>query len=142
MDRPTLLIQGSSWTVGAYQKSSTKNSDELVSGGIAELLSERYRVTNISVKDDFNIGSSLRLREHLQTHSYDKILVCQNDPFKDLGLLSAPNIAWRNQFDFSLEQLRLGQIDTISKLINFLLDKYHKKIMKHQLIYVLHSVKN
>ena len=105
-----------------------KNIDELVSGGIAELLSERYWVTNISVKDDFNLGSSLRLREHLQTHSYDKILVCQNDPLKDLGLLKATDLAWRSQFAFTIDQLVAQEVNTISKLVEFLLNLFYKEI--------------
>ena len=121
------MIQGSSWTVGAYQKSSTVNSDELVPGGIAELLTN-YRVTNISVKDDFNLGCSLRIREHLKNNHYDKILICQNDPLRDMGILRSTDTAWSLNFDFDQQQLLDHEINTITKLIDFLLDKFYREL--------------
>lgn len=124
-----LLIQGSSWTVGAYKPSDTPNSDDLVPGGLAELLSDQHEVTNISVGDDFNLGSVLRLREHLQTHGpYDKILICQNDPLRDLVVLRSQDHTWNRLFGLSLDQIMFQKVNTISKLLMFLLDKFYAQL--------------
>lgn len=129
MAKKRILIQGSSWTVGAYIKSTIPNSDDLVPGGLAELLSNEYDVVNISVRDDFNLGSSLRLRDHLQQDSnYDKILVCQNDPLKDLCILRNDDHAWRQQFNWTIDELFLKNIDSITKLMHFLLDKFYSEL--------------
>ena len=129
MAKERILIQGSSWTVGAYVKSSIPNSDDLVPGGIAELLAEEYDVVNISVRDDFNLGSWIRLKEHLQQDSnYSKIVVCQNDPLKDLCILRNDDHAWRSQFGWTIDELFLKDIDSITKLVNFLLDKFYSNL--------------
>jgi len=129
MDRKRLLIQGSSWTVSAYKKSSTHNIDERVAGGLAELLSAEYDVTNISVQDDFNLGCWARLQQHLKNNSnYDLILICQNDPLRDLSILRSTDAEWRDQFDLSVSQLLLGNVNSITKLIDFLLDKFYKNL--------------
>lgn len=129
MDRKRLLIQGSSWTVSAYKKSSTRNTDECVAGGVAELLSAEYNVTNISVQDDFNLGCWARLQEHLdKNNNYNLLLVCQNDPLRDLSILRSTDAEWRNQFDLSVSQLLLGNVNSITKLVDFLLDKFYKNL--------------
>ena len=121
-----LLIQGSSWTVGAYEKSDTPMVDRLVPGGLAELLLQDYQVTNISVQDDFNLGSVSRLRDHLVSNrDYDRLLVCQNDPLRDLVVLCSKDAGWAGQFDLTVEQIRDQQVDSIGKLIEFLLDKFY-----------------
>ncbi len=128
VDRPKLLIQGSSWTVGAYEKSSTVFSDNMVSGGLAELLSEHYDVTNISVQDDFNLGTSWRLNEHLKNNHYDKILVCQNDALLDVDVLICDNREWASNFQFSIDELINYQIDTIQKYIEYVLNKFYSQL--------------
>jgi hypothetical protein len=135
MDRTErLLIQGSSWTVGAYEKSTTPMVDKLVPGGLADLFSQYYQVTNISVQDDFNLGSVCRLQEHLAAHSsYDKLLVCQNDPLRDLTILRSTDAAWSRQFDLNIEQIVDQRIDSIGKLIEFLLDKFYLGLSKFKL---------
>ena len=134
MDRKRLLIQGSSWTVSAYKKSSTRNIDERVAGGLAELLSAECDVTNISVQDDFNLGCWARLQEHLKNNNnYDSILICQNDPLRDLSVLRSTDAEWRNQFDLSVSQLLLGNINSITKLIDFLLDKFYRNLSQLEL---------
>ena len=129
MAKERILIQGSSWTVGAYIKSSVPNSDDLVAGGLAELLAEDYDVVNISVRDDFNLGSWTRLEQHLaQDSNYSKILVRQNDPLRDLCILRSTDFHWRHQFGLAIEDIFLGDIDTVTKLIHFLLDKFYSKL--------------
>jgi hypothetical protein len=126
-----LLIQGSSWTVGAYERSSIHNSDSLVPGGIAELLATDFTVTNISVRDDFNLGSLLRLQAHLKTNSYyDKILICQNDPLRDLVVLRSTDHEWRKQFALTVDSIFLNKISTITKLIAFLLEQFYEGLGK------------
>lgn len=129
MSKDRILIQGSSWSVGAYVKSTTPNSDDLVAGGIAELLAEDYDVVNISVKDDFNLGSWTRLEQHLQQdNNYSKILVCQNDPLKDLSILRNDDLEWRQQFGWTVDDLFVNNINSITKLLHFLLDKFYSKL--------------
>ena len=129
MAKERILIQGSSWTVGAYVKSSTLNSDDLVPGSIAELLADDYDVVNISIRDDFNLGSWTRLKQHLdQDNNYSKILVCQNDPLRDLCILRNDDYAWRQQFGWTIDELFLKDIDSITKLIHFLLDKFYSNL--------------
>lgn len=127
--KPRLLIQGSSWTVGAYKPSTVPNSDDLVPGGLAELLSESYDVTNISVGDDFNLGSVHRLREHLTSGcEYDQLLICQNDPLKDLLVLRSSDTQWSRNFKFGMDHLLLHKTKTISQLIEYLLNQFYKQI--------------
>ena len=128
MDKPTLLIQGSSWTVGAYKKSTTVNCDELIPGGIAELLAEHFTVTNISVQDDFNLGSSWRLKEHLKTNGYDKILICQNDALMDVNVLTTTSKDWAAGFDFVLQELIDNNINTITQYVHYALNKYYSQL--------------
>ena len=129
MPRDRILIQGSSWTVGAYVKSSIPNSDKVISGGLADLLAADYEVVNISVGDDFNLGSWIRLEQHLkQDNDYSKILVCQNDPLKDLCVLRSSDHAWRQQFEWTVDELFLNNINTVTKLVHFLLDKFYNKL--------------
>ena len=129
--KPKLLMQGSSWTVGAYKPSDTPNSDDLVPGGLAELLSADYDVTNISVQDDFNLGCVLRLKEHLSTHGpYDKLLICQNDPLRDLVVLRSTDHVWSRQFGLSMDRLWLHKVSTITKLLNYLTDKFYHDVAK------------
>jgi len=120
MDRKRLLIQGSSWTVSAYKKSTTRNIDERVAGGLAELLSAEYDVTNISVQDDFNLGCWARLQEHLKNNNnYDSILICQNDPLRDLSVLRSTDAEWRNQFDLSVPNYYLATLIQLQNLLIF-----------------------
>jgi hypothetical protein len=129
MVKERILIQGSSWTVGAYIKSDTTNSDTLTPGGLADLLKDEYDVVNISVGDDFNLGTWSRLEQHLkQVSNYSKILVCQNDPLRDLCILRSGSIEWRQQFDLSVDELFLNNINTVTKLVHFLLGKFYKKL--------------
>lgn len=130
MDRkPRLLIQGSSWTVGAYVPSQTPNSDDLVPGGLADLLSQHYDVTNISVRDDFNLGCVHRLREHLSAgHYYDQLLICQNDPLRDLVVLRSTDTEWTKFFNFSTSDIFLSQSNSISKLLELLLTKFYEQV--------------
>jgi len=129
MDRQRILIQGSSWSVGAWTKSSTPLSDDPAPGGIAELLGQIHDVTNISVGDDFNIGSWTRLEAHLQTQSnYDLIVICQNDPLRDLIILRSEDSPWRRQFGWDIQDLVEQQIDSVGKLITFLLNLFYSKL--------------
>lgn len=114
--------------MGAYQKSSIQLCDDLVPGGIGELLSKYFDVTNISVQDDFNLGSSWRLKEHLKTNSYDKILICQNDALMDVDVLICENKEWANSFDFTLLELKDNQIDSIQKYIEYVLNKFYSQL--------------
>lgn len=126
MAKERLLIHGSSWTVGAYKKSSTFNVDELVDGGISQLLSSYFDVTNISVQDNMNLGIWLGLREHLKTNAYDKILVCQNDPMLDFAIWGNDDDGWLAQFPYTLEELIEKNINTPLLLIEFLLERFYK----------------
>lgn len=129
MAKERLLIHGSSWTVGAYQKSNTQNVDELVAGGIAELLSVDNTVTNISVQDNMNLGIWMGLREHLKNNlNYDKILICQNDPSLDFGIWRNNDTEWLKQFPYTLQELRDSNVNTISGVLDFLLDKFYSKL--------------
>lgn len=128
MDKQSLLIQGSSWTVGAYQKSDVKSCDDLVPGGIGELASKYFNVTNISVQDDFNLGSSWRLNEHLKTTSYDKIIICQNDALMDVDVLTCDNKEWASNFDFTLFELKVNKINSIQKYIEYVLNKFYSQL--------------
>lgn len=128
MDKPKLLINGSSWTVGAYQKSQLGSYDELVPGGIEELLEKYFDVTNISVQDDFNLGTSYRLNEHLKNNSYDKIIVCQNDALMDVNVLTTSNKEWAANFKFCIEELITNNIDTIENYIKYTLNKFYSQL--------------
>lgn len=129
MAKQRLLIHGSSWTVGAYKKSSTPNSDTLVKGGLAELLSDDYDVTNISVQDNMNLGIWIGLREHLKHDSrYDKIIICQNDPLMDFGIWRNDDDGWLSQFPYSKKDLVDGNIDSISKMICYFLTMFYGKV--------------
>lgn len=130
MSKERILIQGSSWTVGAYVADPANHTDRLVPGGLAELLVADFDVTNISVQDDFNLGSCVRLVDHLQHNSYDKILICQNDALKDLAILRNTDVAWQKQFGWSIEELADKNINSIGKLIDFLLDKFYSHLGK------------
>lgn len=125
MAKERLLIHGSSWTVGAYKKSSTYNIDELVSGGIAELLSADFDVTNTSVQDNMNFGIWLGLAN---CKEYDKILVCQNDPLLDFGIWRNTDSAWLQQFPYTPDELIQSGINSLSKLITFLVDRFYSKL--------------
>jgi len=135
LDKPTLLIQGSSWTVGAYQKSQTPFCDELVPGGLGQLLSNHFNVTNISTQDDFNLGISWRLQEHLKTNCYDKIIVCQNDALLDVDVLTSNDKSWANNFNFKIDDLIQNNIDTIQKYISFSLNLFYSQLPDNTYIF-------
>lgn len=129
MAKERLLIHGSSWSVGAYEKSPLHNSDIVVPGGIGELLKDYYAVTNISVQDNMNFGIWLGLCEHLKTTShYDKILICQNDPSLDFGIWRNNDNEWLSQFPYTQQEIIDNKIDSINGIIEFLLDRFYSKL--------------
>lgn len=124
-----LLIHGSSWTVGAYKKSSTPNSDEKVKGGLADQLAYDHDVTNISVQDNMNLGIWLGLRDHLKLKSdYDAIILCQNDPLMDFGIWRSTDAHWLDQFDYTKQDLIDSGADSIAKMIDYLLEKFYSRV--------------
>ena len=125
-----LLIHGSSWTVGSYEKSDTHNSDRLVDGGVADFLGTQYDVTNISVQDNMNFGIWIGLVEHLKKNSYNKILICQNDPSLDFAIWRNPDTEWLKQFPYTKEELVDKNINTVTKLIDFLLNRFYESLGK------------
>ena len=124
-----LLIHGSSWTVGAYKKSSTPNSDEKVKGGLADQLAYDHDVTNISVQDNMNLGIWLGLQNHLKNNSgYDAIIICQNDPLMDFGVWRSTDEHWLEQFGYTKQDLIDGGVDSITKMIDYLLEQFYRRV--------------
>jgi hypothetical protein len=140
MAKSRILIQGSSWTVGAYAKSSTPQSDDLVPGCLGDLLGDEYEVINLSMQDDFNLGMWSRLLNYSRHYdNYDKILICQNDPLRELSILRGDqDLLWRQQFNWTVDEIKDAQVDTITKLIHFFLDRYYSNLSKfHVPIYII-----
>ena len=75
MSKERILLNGSSWTEGAYIKGDSPVSDILVPGGLPDLLAERYNVVNISTGGDYHMASILRMRNYLKDYKkFDRII--------------------------------------------------------------------
>jgi hypothetical protein len=129
------MLVGSSWTVGAWKRSETKNADDPDSPSFVDHLSEFYDITNFSQPAAFNSGI-YQLAKSNNPQNFDVILVCQNDVLSDfMGFRSAPFNNFAKDFvdnpitdPISASALVRDNVDNFDKLFKWLLEQFYKSL--------------